>query len=271
MLADYLGNLARDGHLFRLDVPSWLHIDKDRKQRALELVRIKFDIEPFAKKFILASFGHKYRDWKEKQRRENVIPGATSEQLLAACPADVIQGVTILSHQNLKLYPHIIVEKGEAIDTSLYMPSFDMNMKRVFPKRELQGPRPPPLKVDKNSSKIKKPLLNRNHRSPVVIYLRSPEIIHTRPQDFMNLVQRLTGKGSSVVSATSSFLLPSSSVVEYKADETNSKKEFVKGQEKDDSKVDLVILSPGLPSNPSPLSPSFFLPSPIKFTDWPWV
>ncbi|KAF8391774.1 hypothetical protein HHK36_022008 [Tetracentron sinense] len=84
MLADYLGNLARDGHLFRLDVPSWLHIDKEQKQQTLELVRVKSDIEPFAEKFILASLGHKYRDWKAKQRRENVIPGATPEQLLAA-------------------------------------------------------------------------------------------------------------------------------------------------------------------------------------------
>ncbi|KAF8396328.1 hypothetical protein HHK36_017943 [Tetracentron sinense] len=112
------------------------------------------------------------------------------------------------------------------------IPCFGEN-KRVFPKGELQGPRPPPLKVSRKSCKIKKPL-----RSPVVIYLRSPKIIHTRPQDFMNLVQHLTGKGSSLLSS-SHYSPRCGSVVECKADEIMSKKDFVEGQENDDSKVDL--------------------------------
>ncbi|GLJ54247.1 hypothetical protein SUGI_1163510 [Cryptomeria japonica] len=53
------------------------------------------------------------------------------------------------------------------------------------------GSRPTPLKVSKDSNpnciKIK----------PVIIYLRSPEVIHTQPKDFMALVQRLTGCSSS--------------------------------------------------------------------------
>lgn len=52
------------------------------------------------------------------------------------------------------------------------------------------GPRPSLLMVSKNSTKIKKP----KHSSPVVIYLKSPQIIHVRPEEFMQLVQRLTGK-----------------------------------------------------------------------------
>ncbi|KAL4311963.1 hypothetical protein GQ457_01G014600 [Hibiscus cannabinus] len=46
---------------------------------------------------------------------------------------------------------------------------------------------------------IKKPWHNniRNRVvNPVVIYLRSPKIIHVRPNEFMSLVQRLTGKDS---------------------------------------------------------------------------
>ncbi|XP_026452761.1 VQ motif-containing protein 20-like [Papaver somniferum] len=83
---------------------------------------------------------------------------------------------------------------------------------------QLQGPRPPPLKVllkdsiYSASNKVisKKPTTNINHDSrhlfigrrhrksnlgnqPIVIHLRSPKIIHTRPQDFMDLVQQLTG------------------------------------------------------------------------------
>ncbi|KAK8504378.1 hypothetical protein V6N13_025055 [Hibiscus sabdariffa] len=70
----------------------------------------------------------------------------------------------------------------------------------------MQGPRPSPLKVSDSSSMIKKPSHNniRNRIvggsskvvNPVVIYLRSPKIIHVRPDEFMSLVQRLTGKDS---------------------------------------------------------------------------
>ncbi|XP_050365230.1 protein MKS1-like [Argentina anserina] len=69
---------------------------------------------------------------------------------------------------------------------------------------QLQGPRPAPLKIHKDSHKIKKPPVvpqpsqqaNQHHqppRQPVIIYTVSPKIIHTNPSDFMNLVQRLTG------------------------------------------------------------------------------
>ncbi|GLJ54245.1 hypothetical protein SUGI_1163470 [Cryptomeria japonica] len=58
------------------------------------------------------------------------------------------------------------------------------------PKTGIKGSRPAPLKVSKDShncTKIK----------PVIIYLRSPEVIHTQPKDFKALVQRLTGRSSS--------------------------------------------------------------------------
>ncbi|XP_039057443.1 nuclear speckle RNA-binding protein B-like [Hibiscus syriacus] len=70
----------------------------------------------------------------------------------------------------------------------------------------MQGPRPSPLKVNDSSSVIKKSSHNNIIRNridsrsevinPVVIYLRSPKIIHARPEEFMSLVQRLTGKDS---------------------------------------------------------------------------
>ncbi|XP_039000329.1 VQ motif-containing protein 8, chloroplastic-like [Hibiscus syriacus] len=69
----------------------------------------------------------------------------------------------------------------------------------------MQGPRPFPLKVSDSSLMIKKSshnnIQNRIGSSgkvskPVVIYLRSPKIIHVRPEEFTSLVQRLTGKDS---------------------------------------------------------------------------
>jgi hypothetical protein len=71
---------------------------------------------------------------------------------------------------------------------------------------QLQGPRPAPLTVNKSSTKIKKqPLPNRTRSSPVIIYLQSPKVIHVRPEEFMGIVQQLTGnQAPSRVAADSS-------------------------------------------------------------------
>ncbi|CAL5021587.1 unnamed protein product [Urochloa decumbens] len=86
--------------------------------------------------------------------------------------------------------------------------------------RQLQGPRPPRLAVSKDSHKVRKPpvapqrhqqqpqqqvVQHQQHqhqyqqqaRQPVIIYDASPKVIHTKPGDFMALVQRLTGPGST--------------------------------------------------------------------------
>ncbi|XVF55924.1 hypothetical protein PTKIN_Ptkin06aG0074900 [Pterospermum kingtungense] len=69
---------------------------------------------------------------------------------------------------------------------------------------ELQGPGAAALRVSSFSSTIKKPSQNNIIPSrscckvnPVVIHLRSPKTIHVRPEEFMSLVQRLTGKDST--------------------------------------------------------------------------
>ncbi|XP_076891201.1 protein MKS1-like [Bidens hawaiensis] len=74
--------------------------------------------------------------------------------------------------------------------------------------RSLQGPRPAPLRVHKDSHKIRKPPVaphphhqHQHHppppqqqfRPPVIIYTVSPKVIYTTSNEFMNLVQRLTG------------------------------------------------------------------------------
>lgn len=77
---------------------------------------------------------------------------------------------------------------------------------------QLQGPRPPRLNVRPESHAIKKPSgpppqahaqghgrredKQQPPREPVIIYDASPKIIHTKPSEFMALVQRLTGPGS---------------------------------------------------------------------------
>uniref|UniRef100_A0A0E0K0S8 VQ domain-containing protein n=1 Tax=Oryza punctata TaxID=4537 RepID=A0A0E0K0S8_ORYPU len=75
--------------------------------------------------------------------------------------------------------------------------------------RQLQGPRPPRLAVSKDSHKVRKPPVvpqprgqsrqqpQQQPRAPVIIYDASPKVIHTRPSEFMALVQRLTGPGAA--------------------------------------------------------------------------
>ncbi|KAI0528617.1 hypothetical protein KFK09_001159 [Dendrobium nobile] len=82
----------------------------------------------------------------------------------------------------------------------------------LSPRRELQlqGPRPSPLRVSKESHKIRKPPVppqpaqpaaaaiapSLESREPVIIYTISPKVIHVEASNFMDLVQRLTGPGN---------------------------------------------------------------------------
>ncbi|KAF7842812.1 disease resistance protein RPS2-like [Senna tora] len=87
----------------------------------------------------------------------------------------------------------------------------DMNPTGKSPRRELQGPRPTPLRIHKDSHKIKKPPLPPQQppqpqpppRQPVIM------VMHTTPGDFMDLVKCLTGCTSS--SSSSSNMVSTSS------------------------------------------------------------
>ncbi|PWA79563.1 VQ-like protein [Artemisia annua] len=61
----------------------------------------------------------------------------------------------------------------------------------------INGPRPTPLKVKQESHTIHKQQHRQQIRPPIIIYTRSPEVIHTKPHDFMALVQKLTGHSGS--------------------------------------------------------------------------
>ncbi|RZC45890.1 hypothetical protein C5167_038830 [Papaver somniferum] len=175
------------------------------------------------------------------------------------------------------------------------------------PKRELQGPRPTPLKIRKDSHKIKKlpvaPQLpnqqqqsyqqpgNNQLRPPVIIYTVSPKVIHTDPNDFMKLVQRLTGPSSSsyLPSPSTSLLQAQSSssvdfdvgaispAARYASIERTSPQGAAKFRvaEEDSSIIEGLemgstvertmgtnpsILSP-IPSSLPPISPGFFSPA----------
>lgn len=152
------------------------------------------------------------------------------------------------------------------------------------PRRELQGPRPAPLKVRKDSHKIKKPPMapqsqhpqppaqhqnQHQHRPPVIIYTVSPKVIHTNPNDFMTLVQRLTGSSAS----TSSFQDNSGGLSPAARFASLEKTKSPKGNAQQSDDVNIIegvdintttgffpgILSPA-PNSLPPIPPNFFSP-----------
>ncbi|EAZ28851.1 hypothetical protein OsJ_12888 [Oryza sativa Japonica Group] len=65
----------------------------------------------------------------------------------------------------------------------------------------LRGPRPLPLKVSSSSSRGSSPSSSaskgaskKSAAAPVIVYEHTPKVVHARPQEFMTVVQRLTGK-----------------------------------------------------------------------------
>ncbi|CAA0811059.1 Protein MKS1 [Striga hermonthica] len=159
---------------------------------------------------------------------------------------------------------------------------------RPSPRRELQGPRPAALKVNKDSYKIRKPPIARpphpqppppgdppqtsaDDRQPVIIYAVSPKVIHTTVSDFMGLVQRLTGNGGS----EGGNLSPAARLASIERTSPAKEREIVAGERShgdlvgdllQDSVVELGrvpgILSPA-PASLPPVSAGLFSPTAV--------
>ncbi|CAA2984575.1 protein MKS1-like isoform X2 [Olea europaea var. sylvestris] len=165
---------------------------------------------------------------------------------------------------------------------------------RPSPKKELLGPRPTALKVNKDSRKISKPPVapprhppgptqvahpapqQVEDRQPVIIYAVSPKVHHTTVGDFMDLVQKLTGNtttsASASTSSTADCVSPAArlaSIEKTSPSERQREREFTVDNIMDileDSNLDMGqvpgILSPA-PSTLPPISPGFFSPAPM--------
>ncbi|GLJ11170.1 hypothetical protein SUGI_0145280 [Cryptomeria japonica] len=147
---------------------------------------------------------------------------------------------------------------------------------RARGKKELQlhGPRPAPLKISKDSHKIRKPAVPIPNRSqPVIIYTESPKIIHIEAHNFMTLVQRLTGSSSSSESPDLHHDDKREDLEEKIAEESSSADQGSRSENFDmnekqeetanmENKADYKTLKLQPPPVFSPLSPNFFLPSP---------
>ncbi|XP_062209045.1 VQ motif-containing protein 8, chloroplastic-like [Phragmites australis] len=80
-------------------------------------------------------------------------------------------------------------------------------------KRGLRGPRPQPLKVS-SSSRGSSPTSRPNNSkkagaaAPVIVYEHTPKVVHARPQEFMTVVQRLTGKPRAPANGPTTSSMP---------------------------------------------------------------
>lgn len=106
---------------------------------------------------------------------------------------------------------------------------------------QLQGPRPSPLSVSKESHKIRKPPLpphphhpaagpsRQQQPQPVIIYSVSPKVIHVPVDDFMKVVQRLTGPSSP--SSRSGDVSPAARLASIEKTSPSEKERFQNGDE----------------------------------------
>lgn len=157
-------------------------------------------------------------------------------------------------------------------------------------RKELQGPRPTPLKVSRESHQVRKPPLPIQYRPPVIIYVHSPKIIHTEAGEFMTLVQRLTGRSASnpgsyvqlpplpppdlntqaqplaAAEASSSRVFSASwnpQAEYFRVSNSNPPPFPLPVREPEKFSRNISPTSPNIPGGLfSPLSPNFFLPSP---------
>ncbi|EYU23797.1 hypothetical protein ABFS82_08G095200 [Erythranthe guttata] len=171
---------------------------------------------------------------------------------------------------------------------------WDDSGNRPSPRRELQGPRPSALKVNKDSYKIRKPPVApppppnnpppseseapppqpAEDRQPVIIYAVSPKVIHTTVSDFRNLVQRLTGNTTADGGASSSSgagnISPAARLASTEKASPPKEREFCNesnfflGEFLEGTDVEMGsmpgILTPA-PGSIPPISPGFFSPA----------
>ncbi|KAJ1293282.1 hypothetical protein BS78_01G055700 [Paspalum vaginatum] len=142
--------------------------------------------------------------------------------------------------------------------TTMAAPSSEAATASSHSKRGLRGPRPQPLKVSSSSrgSSPTKPTSSSSSRKPVIVYEHTPKVVHARPQEFMTVVQRLTGKPAPA--ASSSPYVPSVSPATT-AEEGGDPLLLTLGQRQQ-----------GAPTMPSPMaagllqSPGFFSPNTMQ-------
>uniref|UniRef100_A0ACD5X548 Uncharacterized protein n=1 Tax=Avena sativa TaxID=4498 RepID=A0ACD5X548_AVESA len=74
------------------------------------------------------------------------------------------------------------------------MTAMTMAVSSPSKKGGLRGPRPQALKVSSSSPPPSaRPSNKKSNAAPLIVYEHTPKVVHARPDEFMTVVQRLTG------------------------------------------------------------------------------
>ncbi|OMO75205.1 hypothetical protein CCACVL1_16302 [Corchorus capsularis] len=102
MLSNFIGKVAKDGHLAPLSYITWRKMPNEAREEMWRLVRSKFDIETQSKKWVLKTIGKRWSDWKAKLKADHYNPHNTDEERLNDCHPNVLpdQWQALVSYWN---------------------------------------------------------------------------------------------------------------------------------------------------------------------------
>ncbi|XAR49351.1 hypothetical protein NMG60_11032526 [Bertholletia excelsa] len=82
-LTNFLGTIARDGHMSPLNYVDWRALPEENKEMMWQHVQAKFDIDPDSKHWVLKSIGNKWKNFKAQLKATHYNPHETDEERLA--------------------------------------------------------------------------------------------------------------------------------------------------------------------------------------------
>ncbi|XP_057494441.1 uncharacterized protein LOC130779700 isoform X2 [Actinidia eriantha] len=82
-LINFLGTIARDGHLSPLNYVHWRAVPDENKEKMWQKVQSKFEIGPTSESWVLKSIGNKWKNWKANLKAYHYTPHKTDEARLA--------------------------------------------------------------------------------------------------------------------------------------------------------------------------------------------
>ncbi|KAK9286630.1 hypothetical protein L1049_015030 [Liquidambar formosana] len=82
-LSNFLGTIARNGHVAPLTYVDWRGMPDASKEKMWQLVLSKVDISPSGRTWVLQSLGKKWKDWKSQLKAKHYYPHQTDEERLA--------------------------------------------------------------------------------------------------------------------------------------------------------------------------------------------
>ncbi|XP_028079201.1 uncharacterized protein LOC114280979 [Camellia sinensis] len=90
-LTNFLGTIARNGHMAPLNYVEWRALPDEIKEKMWQQVQSKFEIDPKSKSWVLKSIGKKWKDWKAELKANRYNTHKTDEERLADCDERVIR------------------------------------------------------------------------------------------------------------------------------------------------------------------------------------